>query len=257
MNNAFATHGIDHLSASSLNTWVAEPALWVMERLLQVKAPVGVAAHRGKAAEKGIELGLFMPDLPLEQCQRAARGEFDKLAMLNPDPNRDKERGALDDLVETGLDELRQYGIPTMPPGGKHQHKIEIQLDDIAVPIIGYLDFLWNQHSVFIDLKTELRLTSTIKPEHARQVVIYQHALPDHEARVAYVSPKKLGVYRLEPEDARRALNQVRQIATRLHRFLSLSSDPLELAALLCPDPSDFRWNNQIAVSRRQEIYGY
>ncbi len=37
--NAFERHGIDHLSPSSLNLWAAEPALWVMERLLGRKSP--------------------------------------------------------------------------------------------------------------------------------------------------------------------------------------------------------------------------
>jgi hypothetical protein len=34
MGSSFERHGIDPLSASSLNLWAAEPALWVMERLL-------------------------------------------------------------------------------------------------------------------------------------------------------------------------------------------------------------------------------
>jgi hypothetical protein len=31
--HAFERHGVGHLSASSLNLWAAQPALWIMERL--------------------------------------------------------------------------------------------------------------------------------------------------------------------------------------------------------------------------------
>ena len=34
VHSSFERHRIEHLSASSLNLWAAEPALWVMERLL-------------------------------------------------------------------------------------------------------------------------------------------------------------------------------------------------------------------------------
>ena len=52
--NPFETHGIKHLSASSLNTWAAEPALWVLQKLAGKQTPAGFAAHRGTAAETGI-----------------------------------------------------------------------------------------------------------------------------------------------------------------------------------------------------------
>ena len=60
-------HGIEHLSPSSLNLFAAEPALWVMERLLGHRSSPGCAAHRGTAAEAGIEIGLINPDLPVAE----------------------------------------------------------------------------------------------------------------------------------------------------------------------------------------------
>ena len=51
--NPFDRHGIDHLSVCQLNLWAAAPAIWVMERLLGRRAPVGAAAHRGTAVEAG------------------------------------------------------------------------------------------------------------------------------------------------------------------------------------------------------------
>ena len=50
-------------------TFAAEPALWVMERLLKMTGPVGAAAHRGTAAEAGIVAGLLNPDMPIEPAR--------------------------------------------------------------------------------------------------------------------------------------------------------------------------------------------
>ena len=73
--NPFERHGIEHLSASSLNLWAAEPALWIMERLLGRKALPGVPAARGKAVEHGVHLGLSNPRLSIEECIEGAERE--------------------------------------------------------------------------------------------------------------------------------------------------------------------------------------
>ncbi|MFN7332695.1 MAG: hypothetical protein ACK5TB_02435, partial [bacterium] len=111
--NGFALHGLEHLSATSLNLYAAAPALWVVEKLLRRRAPVGAAAHRGTAAEHGVARGLFDPALPVAECQAAALAEFDRLSALSADPNRAKEREAIPAIVELALAELRQYGVPT------------------------------------------------------------------------------------------------------------------------------------------------
>src|SRR4051794_34018813 len=72
MTDSFNRHGIDHLSASSLNLWAAQPALWIMERLLGRRAPLGIPAARGKAVEHGVHLGLVDPAKPIDECAAEA-----------------------------------------------------------------------------------------------------------------------------------------------------------------------------------------
>ena len=110
--NGFQRHGIGHLSASSINTFAAEPALWIMERLLKRRGPVGCSAHRGTAGEAGIVHGLLDPRAEVAECQAIALAEYDRLTALSGDPKRAKEREALPGIVATGLAELRQYGVP-------------------------------------------------------------------------------------------------------------------------------------------------
>ena len=52
--NPFAKYGIEHLSPSQCNLFVASPAMYVMERCLKLRSPVGAAAHRGTAVEAGV-----------------------------------------------------------------------------------------------------------------------------------------------------------------------------------------------------------
>ena len=93
--NPFERHGIDHLSPSSLNLWAAEPALWVMERLLDRRSPTGAPAIRGRAVEHGIHLGLLDPSQPLADCVAAAEATFDREMALNSDERREAEKNSL------------------------------------------------------------------------------------------------------------------------------------------------------------------
>jgi hypothetical protein len=44
----------DHHSASSTRLFCASPAMWVAEKLLGHRQPVGAPAHRGIAVEGGV-----------------------------------------------------------------------------------------------------------------------------------------------------------------------------------------------------------
>jgi len=252
--NGFALHGLNHLSATSLNLYAAAPALWVVEKLLRRRAPVGCAAHRGTAIEQGVSLGLFDPALAVADCQAAALAEFDRLAALSADPNRGKEREAIPAVVETALAELRAYGPPTPPPEGHRQHRVEVVLPEVPVPLIGYQDFVWDAHGIVLDLKTQLRLASEISAAHARQGAVYV-AGTNRQMRFCYATPKKVAVYALE--DPRAPLLALQHIALRLERFLRLSRDPAELAGLLCPDFESFWWSSPEARALGRDVYGF
>lgn len=247
--NAFQRHGIGHLSASSLSTFAAEPALWVMEKLLKRRGPVGCAAHRGTAAETGIVHGLLNPDAAIEDCQAKALAEYDQLTALSGDPKRQKEREAVPAIVATAIPALRPYGIPDGV-----QLKIERRLDGVPVPFIGFVDLRWGQHGMLLDLKTQLRLSSEISPAHARQVALYAHGTND-AAGICYATPQKVGIYRLE--NAADHTAAMANIAKRLERFLGVSSDPHELAGIVCPNWDSFYWNEPHTRALGREIFGF
>ncbi len=257
--NAFERHGIDHLSPSSANLYAAEPPLWVMERLLDRRSPVGAAAIRGRAVEAGVHLGLMDLDLPIADCIAAAEAAFDKEMIFNADPRRDDERRNLAGYVTHAVTELRPYGVPTAA-----QAHVETWLDDVPVPIIGYIDWRFDQHGLIVDLKTSERLPSAISDPHGRQGAVYAKAHGNYGMRFAYAKPtvgkkdgRAVAVYEMSGDDVRRHLAALRQIALRMERFLALSRDPEELAGLLVPNFESFWWNSPTARAHGAAVYGF
>lgn len=252
--NALEKHGITHLSASSVNLFISQPALWAASYLMKRRTGVGPAAHRGTAIEAGVEAGLFDPEMPVEEAQRVASERYHTLTRLNADPRVEKERDTIAPSVAVALAELRQYGVPEKPEGDGRQHKLKLTIPGVPVPVWGFLDFIWPDHGVIVDLKTSARIPSEISPAHARQGALYLQHGSNLQMRFAYVSAKKCAVYVLE--DAAAHLTSFVQAAQAIERLLSLSDDGEKLTRCFAPDLSSFYWGDQSARTIAQEIWG-
>ena len=247
--NVFEQHGIEHLSPSTINTFTAAPALFVLEKLLKRRQPVGCAAYRGNAVEDGIAHGLLDPSATLGDCINKAVQTFDRLAALSSDPRKEKERAGLSGMVEQGLAELLPYGIPSSTQG-----KVSLAVEGLAVPIIGFYDFEFAAHGILIDLKTTHALPSEIKRNHAKQVSLYTACRDNHEGRICYATGKKVATYRVDnPKEHLAALTRG---ALALQRFLSVSADPQELAGICMPDLDSFYWSDPGARQAAFEVWG-
>ena len=250
-------HGVKWLSASSINTYIASPAFWVYRYLYNQKSGPSAAMVRGIATETGVAFGLEHPDVSVEECIVKALAEYDeKLAMSN-DPKFDSERKNIRGFVEYALAELRQYGVPT-----SSQEKVQIELPGVSVPFIGYTDFEYQDHGIVVDLKSTLRMPSSISDAHARQGAIYAAARGNYAMRFAYVKPRPskgedraCNVYEMTADDVRQRLHEVTEVARRIDRFLAISTDRDEIAGLLVPDFSSFYWNDE-AEERGRTLFG-
>lgn len=250
MSNPFEAHGIAHLSPSSCNTFTASPAAFVLQKCLKKNNPVGPAAHRGTAVEDGIAHGLLNPGASLAECTKVALDKFNTLCSFMSGDKVEKERNGVPSMVEMGLLELKPYGIPSSTQGA-----ISHNFEGLAVPMIGYYDFEWEQHGKLTDLKTSHALTSKIKQNHARQVALYRAARGDNlEAMVTYITPKKRATYALE--NAREHVEALGKIGLTIQRFLSLSTDPLELASFVVPDVESFYFDDPMTRQAVFEIWG-
>jgi len=225
---------LERHSPSSLNLFCASPSMFVLERVLGVRQPVGSPAHRGTAVEDGVTHGLMNLTADISDCVAVALKKYDTISALSADKRREDYRSTIPSMVETALQELRPYGTPS-----RCQGFVEWRPNGLASPIVGYFDYEWEQHGVLVDLKTTEKLPSSIKVPHARQVALYTQS-DNVDARLTYCTPKKKATYRLE--NVREHRTALHQIALRVERFLALSDDPEFFTSITAPDYESFYW---------------
>ena len=74
------------------------------------------------------------------------------------------------------------------------------------------------------------------------------------DGRVSYVTSKKAITYKVENAD--KHLESLAKIGLSIQRFLSISSDPLELAGLVMPDVDSFYFNDPITRKAVFDVWG-
>jgi hypothetical protein len=234
-----------------LNLFAAAPGMYVLERILGRKQPVGAATHRGSAVEAGVTLGLVNGGVTVAACVALAHQTYDTLTALSGDPRRDDQRKGIAGMVANGLRELRAYGKPSAMQGF-----VEWKPEELTYPIIGYFDYFWEQHGVLVDLKTTERLHTQIQIPHARQVALYTAAISDNiDGRITYSTPHKSATYQLE--NVREHRNALLRIALCCEAFLALSDDPEFFTKIIVPDYQGFYWNNPVARQAGYEVWRF
>lgn len=250
MNSASEQHGLRNYSATGCGLFQADAALFLMEKVMGIRGQVGCAAYRGTASEHGVTLGLMNPAATLEECQAAAVKEFDLLSALSTDTNREKERDAVPGIVAQGLAELRPYGPPSHV-----QRRIEWQHPELPLPFVGYIDFMWEDHGIIVDMKSQLALSSKISNSHARQVALYAGSQGDnYDGRVTYCTPKKAATYRVE--NMRQHVEALVRIAKAIEAFLSVAPTAEELARIVVPNVDSFYYADPHMRQKAFEIFG-
>jgi hypothetical protein len=239
---------IERHSPSSLNLFAASPAMFVLERILGEKQPVGAIAHRGTAVEHGVAHGLVHLKADPQDCVDAALARYDELATFSGDLRKDELREGIPGMVKHGLDELRPYGTPT-----RIQDFISWHPEGLDYPIVGYLDFAWDDIGVLTDLKTTEACPGKIRTGHARQVALYA-ASDNLSAGVTYVTPKKRATYVVENLLEHRAA--LHRIALACERFLALSDDPMFFAGITVPDVDLYYFNPPAVRKAAFDLWG-
>lgn len=235
-------------SPSSLNLFAASPSMFVLEKILGCRQPVGAPAHRGTAVEDGVSHGLLNPDASLTECNAVAFKKYDTITALLLDKRREDYRETIPDMVESALSELRPYGVPSHCQGF-----VEWKPEGLKFPVVGYFDYHWADHNITIDLKTTEKLPSAVKVPHARQISLYVTS-NNADARITYVTPKKHATYLVENIDAHR--KSLHQMALRCEAFLALSEDPEFFKSITVPDLESFYWSGPPARQLAYTIWG-
>lgn len=247
--NGFEKHGIDHLSASSINLWANAPDVWVMQYLHGMRTPMGAAPWRGICVEDAVVSVLSGGSE--QDAIAAALDKFDKRFIIGTEATT-KEREVITPMIQLAVEQLIEFGKPEFPEEGE-QEKISITAkgDGWSIPVIGFLDLVFPQHGVVIDLKTTNRLPSKMTAEHQLQRAIYQKAKGNMAVKFLYVSAKKTAM--LEDGDVNETLAQAKAQIARLEAFLR-HCDKDTAKAIVPHNPTSFYWSGNEDL--RKQFYG-
>lgn len=247
--NGFEKHGIKHLSASSINLWTNAPDVWVASYLFGKRTPMGAAAMRGICTEDAVVAALTGQS-DCEAALSAALEKFDKTFPIG-DEKTTKERAMIEPCMSLALEALADYGKPEFPEEGQEKISITAKTDDYEIPVIGFLDLVFPESGLVIDLKTTGRCPSTMSAEHQLQRAIYQKAKGNQAVKFLYVTPKKTAL--LEDGDPNELLGRAKKQISRLEKFLRAGSRH-DIAEVIPVNPNTFYWSGGEAI--REELYG-
>ena len=231
-NNVFEAHGIRHLSPSSINTYISDPPMWIARYLFKVKSPSGAGAVRGIASE-----------FVLANKYKEGNFDYDMLDMkfltLCAESNVDlehkkteKERSLLKSFGEV-IDENFDYEDLE-----DYQERVEVQLEDMPIPIMGYIDFRFKNK--IVDLKTTTRMPSQPTEAQKRQMAFYSMAYPNDSVDLFFATPKEHKKFTLDNLTAHK--KQLEKVAYSMQKFLSISNDKHELASFVYPNFDSWTW---------------
>ena len=237
-NNPFDQFDIEHLSASSINLYMQDIPLFIVRYLAKHKSPTNSAMLRGTVIDHAIGE---------KHSVKEAQKEFMSLM------NYHKKEGVTFDEVkaETEYKNIEKYlevGLPYYEELGEpvsYQKKVELEFDDLPIPVIGYVDLEYED--CIRDIKTTARKPSELLPTVQRQIAIYATALEKDRAYAdyLYVTKTKSEVITFEVDDIDMRLNEVYRVASAMMNLLQ-NNDIHSLVDQFYPNP-DWMWSfNQI-----------
>lgn len=246
----FARFGIDHLSASSVNLWTSAPDIWVAKYILGRGTAFGPAPLRGQCVEDAV-VAILMGESETAALDKAHR-RFDARWLIGTEDST-KERDLIAPMAQIAVAELAHLGRPEFADGGT-QEKISITCNfgEWSIPVWGFLDLVYPQHGLVVDLKTSSRVPSVMSPEHQVQRAIYSRAKGNMAVRFLYVSSKKAAW--LEDGDPAECLARVKAQVARMDAFLRACPDADTARQIVPVNPSSFFWRGSEPM--RSEIFG-
>lgn len=242
-NNPFQAWGIQRLSPSALNTFEANPAIFVLRYGLGEKDHAGAKAWVGNAVEAGLHASLTGKSMA--NAYEAAAVEFVKQAD-EAGRDADNEVEAKQLLRVMLMLAIEQW--PFTVPVEAYQSELTYQHPDLPIPFYGFSDFLLHDGTV-VDLKTTSRMPSQPRADHIRQLAIYTAAHKTDRASLFYVGTKKVFRADLSPESLRNGMRNVVQTAFRIGRMIDAFPNPSDALASLPPIADDFRWSEKLRAA--------
>lgn len=263
--------GVYHFSPSQLNrplaNWMFEYVYLSKEKRREIV--VGENAAFGTAVHTVIQAVTCHGQDIDEAVEEAMTGYDFHPANFSQD-KRDKFRELIPAAANVGIDLLSPLFA-----GAQEERKIELTLDGVLVPVMGYVDLF--KDGSLAEIKTKAPRQGAVKKdgtrgwtkaslpkepawEHIMQAAVYWKAT-GATPNIAYVSSDDGVIYnpdncdKMSEDVLNFAIEEIRRKAITRQNLLAVSTDPKVLAGLMEPDFNHpFYWGHQF-VNDAKELW--
>ena len=245
-NNPFDQFDIEHLSASSINLFIQDIPLFIVRYLAKHKAPTNPAMLRGTVIDHAIGNKTSVAE---------AQKEF--MALMNYEKKQgnvfDEEKA---EIEYNNIEKYLDIGLPFYKDLGEpvsYQKKVELQYEDLPIPIIGYVDMEYSD--CIRDIKTTAKRPSALLEPVQRQIALYAKCLDVDRAYAdyLYVTKTKAEVISFEVDDIDMRINEVYRVALAMMNLLQ-NNDINSLVEQFYPDMTSFMWD-QSSIEVAKELW--
>lgn len=263
--------GVYHFSPSQLNrplaNWMFEYVYLSKEKRREIV--VGENAAFGTAVHTVIQ-AVVCHGQDIDEATEEAMTGYDFHPANFSDDKRDKFRELIPAAASVGIDLLSPLFA-----GAQEERKIELMLDGVLVPVMGYVDLF--KDGLLAEIKTKAPRQGMIKKdgtrswakaslpkepqwEHVLQAAVYWKAT-GATPNIAYVSAEDGVIF--SPDNCDKmsqdildfAIEEIRRKAITRQNLLAVSTDPKVLAGLMEPDFNHpFYWGHQF-VNDAKELW--
>ena len=250
-NNPFDQFDIEHLSASSINLFMQDIPLFIVRYLAKHKAPTNPAMLRGTVIDHAIGNMNKYPNTSVEQAQdefKALMNYEKKQGNVFDQEKAETEYNNIEKYLEVGIPFYKQLGEPV-----SYQKKVELQYEDLPIPIIGYVDMEYSD--CIRDIKTTAKRPSALSEPVQRQIALYAKCLDVDRAYAdyLYVTKTKAEVISFEVDDIDMRINEVYRVALAMMNLLQ-NNDINSLVEQFYPDMTSFMWD-QSSIEVAKELW--
>jgi len=219
--NGWERHNIERVSSSGIKAARENPVKYLARYMFNFNERMPAPVDRGTAIEKGVDAALYN-NVSLDEAINTAHTVYDQLTKWKLSELTLKERDRIAASVKLAVNALKQFGKPSRPPKDQHQHAIRIMCKTALwnLPIIGYLDYKFDDTQTVIDLKTVGRIPTKMPADHQQQRAIYSAATKGYDVKFLYVSGASTVL--LEDGDVPAIMADIKTFLIRFERFLNV-----------------------------------
>jgi hypothetical protein len=226
------------ISPSQINTFLNEPAIWVLNKFFGIYGDMGAAAKRGNAVELGLNM-ILLNGVDFDTAVARSLDIYDQEMATIEDEKKEKQRELISPMIKQATELFLN-----LEPIQKTQIRLEPTILDL--PVLGIADYDMGEY--LIDLKTTERCPSSnesVSVEHIRQVSLYNMATKKRQ-KLAYVTDKKYAVHEITQDQMNKAIKEIHAAARAMKAAYDIEEKQgKEALTVLYPprDTSSFYWD--------------